>query len=286
MIRVSLAFAVFLVVRAECFVEDLSGNPAEAKERLARLFDHIDTSQDGKLDENELMAWIDSAFVRADRKAAAEMLAQLDLNGDGFVSLEEYIGDTYGYSLKEIEGLRSDESTDAQQFLESVDEEKEKFSLADLNGDGVLNTDELAAFNAPYHYPHMVPFVVGEILRYQDQNGDKRLSWEEYIANNKDSDTLKFEETKFKSIDKNGDQVIDQDELKIHYKEESEKYARLEANHLLVESDLNADGKLTRGEVSEAFAVWLASPATDRGELLSDDNLAMPLPRHKLRDEL
>lgn len=58
----------------------------------------------------------------------------------------------------------------------------ERFARADANGDERLDEKELAGFNSPYHYAHMTPYVVSELLRYQDYNGDGRLELDEYLA--------------------------------------------------------------------------------------------------------
>lgn len=63
-------------------------------------------------------------------------------------------------------------------------------------------------------------------------------------------------------------------------------YARNEADHLLAESDLDSDGKLTRAEMSEAYEAWLDSPATEHGELLQDAQLNQLSQQDGLRDEL
>lgn len=42
--------------------DDLAQDPSEAKNRLARLFDKIDTSGDGEIEKNELVAWVELAF--------------------------------------------------------------------------------------------------------------------------------------------------------------------------------------------------------------------------------
>lgn len=65
---------------------------------------------------------------------------------------------------------------------QSVDDEMERFARADANGDERLDEKELAGFNSPYHYAHMTPYVVSELLRYQDYNGDGRLELDEYLA--------------------------------------------------------------------------------------------------------
>ncbi len=66
--------------------------------------------------------------------------------------------------------------------LKSIEEEKAKFVQADENRDGLLEASELAAFNAPYHYPHMAEHAVAETLRYQDRDGDGQLSLAEYLG--------------------------------------------------------------------------------------------------------
>ncbi|KAL5967649.1 Calumenin-B [Taenia solium] len=262
-----------------CFrINDLHKHPLEAKERLARLFDSIDVSSDGELDNNEL--------VRADRKSARVMLQNLDINNDGYVSMTEYINDNFGYTLQEIDAIRKDNSVESQQILESVDDEIEKFARADVDGDERLDAKELTGFNSPYHYAHMTPYVVSELLRYQDYNGDGRLELDEYLANSKDVEILEYEKRRFSDIDKNGDGYADADELRLHYIEESGRYARNEADHLLAESDLNSDGKLTRAEVSEAYEAWLDSPATEHGELLQDAQLNQLSQQGGIRDEL
>lgn len=57
-------------------------------------------------------------FRRADKKKAAKFLRRLDRNRDGLASLDEYLIDTFGYQLKEIEAMESDPTVDAKNFLE------------------------------------------------------------------------------------------------------------------------------------------------------------------------
>ena len=64
------------------------------------------------------------------------------------------------------------------------------------------------------------------------------------------------------------------------------KYARNEASHLIAESDLNSDGKLTRAEISMAYEAWLESSATEHGDMLRDDSLEQLLKESKFKDEL
>ena len=46
------------------------------------------------------------------------MLERLDTNDDGYVSMQEYVSDTFGYSQDEIELLRKDGTTESRQILE------------------------------------------------------------------------------------------------------------------------------------------------------------------------
>ena len=67
---------------------------------------------------------------------------------------------------------------------------------------------------------------------------------------------------------------------------EAVKYARNEASHLMAESDVNTDRKLTRAEISTAYEAWLDSVATDHGEILRDENLDELIQMRGIRDEL
>ncbi|VDM31993.1 unnamed protein product [Hydatigera taeniaeformis] len=296
----------FFFAQALSYAEDLSTHPYEAKERLGRLFNMIDASHDGEVDVNELVTWINAVFrqvsniqithniillpncalSRADKRAAREMLQRQDTNNDGYVSMAEYMDENFGYTLQEIEAIRKDSSTESRQILESVDDEMERFARADVNGDGQLDVEELVAFNSPHHHGHMAAYVVSEVLRHQDYNGDGRLHLEEYLADSKDVEVLEYEKERFADIDKNGDGYADTDELRLHYLEEAEKYARREAENLMAESDVNSDGRLTQAEVSEAYEAWLDSPATEHGELLQDMKMYQLTQHGGLRDEL
>ena len=62
------------------------------------------------------------------------MLHRLDINNDGYVSMEEYISDSFGYNRQEIELLRKDDTTESQQILEV-----KSYPLIDMDSKFVKN---------------------------------------------------------------------------------------------------------------------------------------------------
>ena len=67
-------------------------------------------------------------------------------------------------------------------FRSQIDSDRRKFPLADENGDGKLNRDEMAVFLHPADFPHMRDFVVNEYFNQMDVNKDGLVTKEEYLG--------------------------------------------------------------------------------------------------------
>ncbi|NWX01189.1 CALU protein, partial [Caloenas nicobarica] len=115
-----------------------------------------------------------------------------------------------------------------------------------------------------------------ETMEDIDKNGDGFIDLEEYIGDmySQDGDAdepewVKTEREQFVEFrDKNHDGKMDQEETKAWILPSDYDHAEAEARHLLYESDLNKDGKLSKEEIVEKYDLFVGSQATDFGEAL------------------
>lgn len=63
-----------------------------------------------------------------------------------------------------------------------VNDDKEKFKLADRDNNGLLTALEYVAFLYPHSYPFMHDHEVLRTLRDLDMDNDSRISFDEYIG--------------------------------------------------------------------------------------------------------
>ncbi|KAL3310638.1 Reticulocalbin 2, EF-hand calcium binding domain, partial [Cichlidogyrus casuarinus] len=129
-------------------------SPDEAKRRLILLVKKMDINKDGKIDKEEMRTWILTSFKNLDLEEANSTLHRNDENSDGLISFNEYTHKNYGYRDGEIDEMRKETNEDTRAFIRGIDEDKQKFEMADLNKDGLLNALEYTAFLHPGHYPH------------------------------------------------------------------------------------------------------------------------------------
>lgn len=262
---------LFVCLLALPTLQQIEGNLEieKSKKLLGLLFEKIDTSGNGQIDKSELNAWLETHFQNTDREEAKPEFEKLDTNEDGYVSFDEYVTNTYGYSLDELNKMREDPSTDAHAFLESIDEAQVKFVSADENNDDLLELLEFTAFQNPYYHPRMISHTIKDTVRFMDKDGDGKLSENEYISEDMMIGEGVDEELKrFKEIDKNSDGFIDRDELGLHLQKQLKDHSTTEVENLILQTDLNNDGVLTKAEVTERHDSWLQSQVTDYGELL------------------
>ena len=75
----------------------------------------------------------------------------------------------------------------------------------------------------------------------------------------------------FDSYDVNADGYLDMKELKAWVLPDRRSMADEEADHLISETDLNRDEKLTYDEILDRHDLWVGSAATDYGQELRHD---------------
>ncbi|KAL1327839.1 hypothetical protein HN51_037828 [Arachis hypogaea] len=94
---------------------------------LEQVFHKFDVNGDGKIDASELGAIMGSLGQKATEQELINMLREVDGDGDGYISLQEFIE-------LNTKGVDSDE------VLENL---KEAFSVFDIDGNGSITAEEL-----------------------------------------------------------------------------------------------------------------------------------------------
>ncbi|CAL5353373.1 hypothetical protein ACSBR2_032358 [Camellia fascicularis] len=94
---------------------------------LRRVFQMFDQNGDGKITKKELSDSLENLGIFIGDKELVQMIEKIDVNGDGYVDIDEF-GALY------------------QTIIEERDEEedmREAFNVFDQNGDGFITVDEL-----------------------------------------------------------------------------------------------------------------------------------------------
>ncbi|TRZ08601.1 hypothetical protein HGM15179_018504, partial [Zosterops borbonicus] len=225
---------VFLGKDREEFEED--SEPRRNRRKLMVIFEKVDTNKDKQISAKEMQRWIlektDEHFQEAVQENKIHFRA-VDPDGDGHVSWDEYkikfLG-SKGFDEKEIaekiknnEELKIDEET--QEVLDNL---KDRWYQADNPPpDLLLSEQEFLSFLHPEHSRGMLHFMVQEIIRDLDQDGDKKLTVSEFISlpvgtvenqqgQDIDDDWVRDRRREFQDvIDANRDGIVTMEELEV-----------------------------------------------------------------------
>lgn len=121
-----------------------------------RVFDRIDANDDGVIDAEEVRAGSETWFLaydadedgvvtrdemaQHDGASARFVLADLDQDGDGAISLEEFLGAEQGYYDERV----GDQELTTRDYAEMV-EERDDALVPDVDEDGMISEEEAAA---------------------------------------------------------------------------------------------------------------------------------------------
>ncbi|KAF5897461.1 45 kDa calcium-binding protein, partial [Clarias magur] len=223
---------VFLGKEIEEFDEDTE--PKKNRKKLIEIFSKVDFNKDRSVSAKELQRWImektEEHFQEAVKENKLNFRA-VDPDGDGHVTWDEYrvkFLASKGFNEMEVaekiknnEELKLDEET--QEILESL---KDRWFQADNPpADQLLNEEEFLSFLHPEHSRGMLKYMVKEIIRDLDQDGDKELTLSEFIslpmgtvenqqAQEIDDDWVRERKKEFEEvIDANHDGIVTMEEL-------------------------------------------------------------------------
>ncbi|XP_010011520.1 PREDICTED: reticulocalbin-1-like [Nestor notabilis] len=240
-----------------------------------KIVDRIDDNKDGYLTTEELKNWIKRVQKRYIYENVAKVWKDYDLNKDDKIAWEEYKQATYGYYLENPEEFQ--DATDQHSFKKMLPRDERRFKTADLDGDLAATREEFTAFLHPEEFEHMKNIVVLETLEDIDKNEDGFVDQDEYIADmfaneegGPEPDWVITEREQFADFrDINKDGKMDKEEIQQWILPQDYDHALAEARHLVYESDVDKDQKLTKEEVLDNWNMFVGSQATNYGEDLT-----------------
>ncbi|XP_057443327.1 probable calcium-binding protein CML25 [Lotus japonicus] len=136
---------------------------AHFTEELEKVFEKFDVNRDGKISSSELGSIMGSLGQSATKEELDNMIREVDSDGDGYISLEEFIE----LNTKDI---------DPNEILENL---RDAFSVFDIDGNGSITAEEL----------HNVMASLGDECSLEecqkmiggvDSDGDGMIDFEEF----------------------------------------------------------------------------------------------------------
>lgn len=273
---------VFLGKELEDFEED--SEPVRNRKKLIDIFTKVDFNKDKSVSAKEMQRWIMEKTEEHFQEATEENKASfrsVDPDGDGHVTWDEYrvkFLASKGFNEKDIavkiknnEDLKLDEET--EEVLESL---KDRWFQADNHPtDQLLNEQEFLYFLHPEHSRGMLQYMVKEIVRDLDQDGDKKLSLSEFIslpvgtvenqqAQDIDDDWVRERRKEFLEVidvDKNG--IVTMEELEEYMDPMNEHNALNEARQMIAVADENQNANLELEEILKYSEYFTGSKLMD-----------------------
>lgn len=248
--------------------------PKEKRQRLSDLVsEKIDLDRDGFVTHDEMIHWL--AFVRQRYLQAESKLHwdKLNVTGQQLTWLE-YKSKAYG---KE-EGMGGGSYDDELQ-RSMIAQDLRRFKIADEDNSAGLTLAEFVSFLHPEDFVHMRPTVMLDAMDDVDSNGDSFVDESEYIAAmwqpeqnetaTEEPEWVSRERLLYKTWrDLDHDGKLNRDEVQRWTAPLDRNHSVAESQHLIRQSDIDKDGKLTLVEILNKFDMFVQSEATDYGDAL------------------
>uniref|UniRef100_A0A8C6BIR6 45 kDa calcium-binding protein n=2 Tax=Monodontidae TaxID=9747 RepID=A0A8C6BIR6_MONMO len=273
---------VFLGKDTDGFEQD--AEPRRSRRKLMAIFSKVDLNTDRRISAKEMQRWIMEKTAEHFQEAIAESKAHfraVDPDGDGHVSWDEYkvkFLASKGHDEREVADkiknkwdLNVDEET--QEVLENL---KDRWYQADNPPPDLLLTEsEFLSFLHPEHSRGMLQFMVKEIIRDLDQDGDKKLSLSEFISlpvgtvenqqgQDVDDGWVRDRKREFEElIDANRDGIVTAAELEDYMDPMNEFSALNEAKQMIAVADENQNHCLEPEEVLKYSEFFTGSKLVD-----------------------
>ncbi|XP_071948095.1 calumenin-B-like [Antedon mediterranea] len=251
--------------------EDLT--ESESKNKLTKIVESIDKNNDSFVSTDEMVRWLMESFKKIDRDESIVVFEMQDKNKDNVVSWDEYLEFVFGF-------VPGEDFKPELSYQKEISRNEKRFKSSDMDGDGVLNTEEYLPFHNPRIADHMKDIVIEQVLLDLDNNINNGVDLEEFLGDYYKQDDgnppgwVKEETELFNSIlDTNKDGVLKGDEIYAWVSPKYKDNAVDEALHLLKESDDDMDGKLSLEEILNHYDVFAGSRVTHYGHGLTGNSL-------------
>lgn len=236
---------------------DVNGFLIDQLEYLAAKFDK---NGDGALSGTEMIGWYHLIDIDDKASEADETWQQSDQNGNGVVTLDEYM--SHMSFMAEDEGFKA--------------LSERRFTAADQDKNKLLTQEEFAIFLFPELSSKMTSLLYEEEMLSRDGNGDGVLSLYEFLGIKEDEYESKKSEFSIannaeyfnKDLDKDHDGVLDKPEVLL-WVSDNTKHFRQQAVEIVSRLDLNGDGKLDIDtEILPQIEILKDNELTKYGDLL------------------
>ena len=201
---------------------------------MKELFKKIDFDNDGSITKEEMM----DSCIRFTKQEVDAIFALGDINDDGALDLEEFIGVMYPDASTTAGRLRS--------RFSDMNMVKKAFSAIDTNSDGKVSKEEMNALDMFNNQEVDALFLLG------DSNNDGEIDLEEFIGvlypmvaqalskMTKDIKNVEDARFVFKQFDHDGDGLLSQEELR----RSGSRFTNAEVEALFAIGDINGDGEI------------------------------------------
>eukprot|EP00746_Dinoflagellata_sp_MGD_P139956 gnl/MRDRNA2_/MRDRNA2_73293_c0_seq1.p1 gnl/MRDRNA2_/MRDRNA2_73293_c0~~gnl/MRDRNA2_/MRDRNA2_73293_c0_seq1.p1 ORF type:complete len:333 (+),score=108.92 gnl/MRDRNA2_/MRDRNA2_73293_c0_seq1:107-1105(+) len=228
---------------------------------MMKLHSAFDYDGDGKVSMSEVLKFASTLHKEAAKKNVDSSLKQLDTSGDGQLSLEEVLAGVDMQSNEEEQEVHERDPAAKEKWQMEAEARKqfeiEKFQAADVDSDGVLTKEELSHFFHPGTHHESLKLMALDTLKRRDKDGNGKLSESEFLQlQDDDEEALQEHEwteghkEEFRKLDKDGDGHLDVHELMPW--ESGMSHVEHAMTRLFEHADTDKDGHVSAKELAEA----------------------------------
>lgn len=149
-------------------------------EELREAFALFDKDNDGCITSKELMTVMNGLRLQITEQEIADLINNVDVDGSGTVDFNEFLRmmSRSQYHVNRVQGRSSGEHG---RNVEELEEMRQAFRVFDIDGNGVIDENELkiTMFNLG---ENLSDCDVKQMIKLADRNGDGKIDYEEFIA--------------------------------------------------------------------------------------------------------